>query len=171
MRRLWVLPAVLILAACAGSDLASGTIEITGLDYMYTDVPDKVATGAELTFKNDSQVEVHEIVVVRIADDETRPISELMELSDEETGQVAEFKGVLVALPGTEGANPEGSGTSIAVDEAGRYGIICFIPQGADPDVVAEAMQNPTAEGPPDMGDGTPHALLGMVAEFEVEAP
>jgi hypothetical protein len=171
MRRLLIPALLLVIAACSGSDLASGTIEITGTDFMYTGVPDEVATGAEFTFKNDSQNEVHEIVMVRIADGETRPLSELLELSEEESAEVTEFKGVLVALPGTEGANPEGPGNSITMDEPGRYAIVCFIPEGADPDVVAEAMQNPEAEGPPDMGDGTPHAFLGMVAEYEVKDP
>jgi plastocyanin len=170
MRRMLIPGLLLVIAACSGG-LASGTIDITGTDYMYSGVPEEVATGAEFTFTNDSQNEVHEIVMVRIADDETRSLDELLELSDEESAEVTEFKGVLVALPGTEGANPEGPGTSITMDEPGRYAIVCFIPEGADPDVVAEAMQNPDAEGPPDMGDGTPHAFLGMVAEFEVKDP
>ena len=138
---------------------------------MYSGVPDEVATGAEFTFTNDSQNEVHEIVMFRVADGETRSLEELLELPDEEIGAITEFKGVLVALPGTEGANPEGAGNSIAMDEPGRYAILCFIPEGADPDAVAEAMKNPDAEGPPDMGDGTPHAFLGMVAEYEVKDP
>jgi hypothetical protein len=46
--------------------------------------------------------------------------------------------------------------------------VACFIPQGADPAVVAEAMEG-GSEGPPDMGDGTPRAFLGMHAEFQVE--
>ena len=72
-----------------------------------------------------------------------------------------------MALPGEDGSNPEAEGDSITVTEAGRYALICFIPQGADPAVVEEAMSG-GGEGPPDMGSGTPHAFLGMVAEFEV---
>ncbi len=75
-----------------------------------------------------------------------------------------------MALPGEDGSNPEGAGSSITVTEPGRYAIVCFIPQGADPEMVAEAMAGGgESEGPPDMGDGTPHAFLGMVAEFQVE--
>jgi len=35
--------------------------------------------------------------------------------------------------------------------------------------VLEAAMTGGESEGPPDMGDGTPHAFLGMVGEFQVE--
>lgn len=157
---------MVLLAACGGA--ADGTIEITGVDYSFSGVPETAAVGAELTFTNDSAGEVHEIVAFRIADGEERPLEELLELPDEETEALVEFQGVLVALPGEDGMNPEGEGSSIVLGEAGRYAIVCFIPQGADPAVVEEAMAG-GAEGPPDMGDGIPHAFLGMAAEFQVE--
>lgn len=161
----------LVISACAttGSTPVSGTIEVTGQDYSYSGIPDVVASGAELTFTNASDVEVHEMMVVKVLDVETRTIEELLELPESESESLVEFQGVLVALPGEEGSNPEGEGSSITVTEAGRYAVVCFIPQGADPALVAEAMQSGEGEGPPDMGDGTPHALLGMVAEFQVE--
>ena len=164
--------AALGLAACGGggAEPATGTIEITGQDYSFSGVPELVAPGAELTFTNESTAEVHEVVLMRIADGETRTIEELLELPEDESESLAEFQGVLVALPGEDGINPEAAGaTSIPITEPGRYALVCFIPQGADPAVVAEAMQG-GGEGPPEMGDGTPHAFLGMVAEFSVEA-
>ena len=165
-----VIAAGLVFAACAstGGAPVSGTIEVTGQDYSYSGVPDVVAPGAELTFTNASDGEVHEMMVVKVLDVETRTIEELLALPESESESLVEFQGVLVALPGEEGGNPEGEGSSITVTEAGRYAVVCFIPQGADPAVVAEAMQS-GGEGPPDLGDGTPHALLGMVAEFQVE--
>jgi plastocyanin len=168
-KRLLIVVGAAVIAACGGSGPVSGTIEVTGQDFSFSGVPEVVASGAELTFTNASDVEVHEIVVVKIADDETRSIEELAELPEEETESILEFQGVLVALPGEDGVDPEAPpGASITVTEAGRYGIVCFIPQGADPAVVADAMGG-ASEGPPDMGDGTPHAFLGMTAEFEVE--
>jgi len=157
-----------IVTACGGSGAAEGTIEITGEDYSFAGVPELVAPGAELTFTNASAVEVHEIVVLKIADGEERPLDELLALPEAESDALVESQGVLIALPEADGANPEGSGNSIEVTEPGRYAVVCFIPQGADPAVVEEAMAG-EAEGPPDMGDGTPHAFLGMVGEFEVE--
>ncbi len=169
-RKVLIIAAALALAACAesGAEPVSGTVNVTGQDYSFEGVPEVVASGAELTFTNSSGVEVHEMVVMKVADLETRTIEELLELPEEESDTLVEFQGVLVALPGEEGANPEGPGSSITVTEPGRYVIVCFIPQGADPEVVAEAMAG-GGEGPPDMGDGTPHALIGMVAEFQVE--
>jgi hypothetical protein len=145
-----------------------GTIEITGVDYAFNGVPGAVQTGAELTFTNASAAEVHEIVVLKIVDGEERTIDELLALPEAESESLVEFQGILVALPGETGVNPEGPGTSITVSEAGRYAVVCFIPQGADPAEVQAAMAE-GGEGPPDMGDGTPHAFLGMATEFQVE--
>ena len=108
------------------------------------------------------------MVVFRVVDGEDPTLEELLELPEEESESLIEFQGVLVAMPGENGFNPEAEGTSVAVGEAGRYAIVCFIPQGADPAVVEEAMAGAT-EGPPDLGDGTPHAFLGMAAEFQVD--
>lgn len=41
------------------------------------------ALEAELTFTNDSNVEVHEMVAVRIADGEDRPLEELLALPED----------------------------------------------------------------------------------------
>jgi len=169
-RKVLIIAAALALAACAtaGGEPVSGTIAVTGQDYSFSGVPEVVASGAEFTFTNSSGSEVHEMVLLKVADLETRTIEELLALPSEESETLVEFQGVLMALPGEAGANPEGEGTSITVTEPGRYALVCFIPQGADPAAVAEAMQGAT-EGPPDLGDGTPHALLGMWAEFQVE--
>jgi plastocyanin len=160
---------LLAAGACAGTESpVGGTIEITGVDYAFNGVPGAVQTGAELTFTNASAAEVHEIVVLKIVDGEERTIDELLALPEAESESLVEFQGVLVALPGETGVNPEGPGTSITVSEAGRYAVVCFIPQGADPAEVQAAMAE-GGEGPPDMGDGTPHAFLGMATEFQVE--
>ena len=161
--------ALCLVAACGGSSATQGTIEITANDYSFAGVPETVAAGSELTFTNASAAEAHELVVMKIADGEERTMEELLALPEEESESLVQFQGVLVALPEQDGVNPEGPGTSIEVTEPGRYAIVCFIPQGADPAVLEAAMTGGEAEGPPEMGDGTPHAFLGMVAEFQVE--
>jgi len=166
MRQTVVVLGLLLVSAC-GSGAVNGTIEITGQDYAYQGVPEVAASGAELTFTNSSDIEFHEMVVFRIVDGEERTLQELLELPEAESEALIELQGVIVAPPGESGFNPEAEGSSVVLGEAGRYGIVCFIPQGADPAVVAEAMAN--ADGPPDLGDGTPHAFLGMAAEFQVE--
>jgi hypothetical protein len=169
-RRLLIIAAVVTLAACAtaGSEPVTGTIAVTGQDYSFSGVPEVVASGAEFTFTNSSSAEVHEMIVIKVIEGETRTIEEILELPESESESLVEFQGVLVALPGDAGANPEGPGSSVPVTDPGRYVLVCFIPQGADPAVVEEAMQS-GEEGPPEMGDGIPHALLGMWAEFQVE--
>lgn len=174
MRRSLVtaLAAVPLLAACAGGSggPVSGTIPITAQDYNFEGIPELVAPGGELTFTNASEVEFHEMVVMRIVEGETRTLEELLELPEEESENLAEFQGVLVAFPGEDGINPEGGPASITVTEPGRYGVFCFIPQGADPEAVRTAMT--AAEGEePELDGGPPHFTLGMVAEFQVQAP
>jgi hypothetical protein len=170
LKKSLLVAAVVALAACSGggSEPVSGTIEVTAQDYSFAGVPEVVASGAELTLTNSSAAEFHEMVVMRIADGENRTIEELLELPEEDSESLAVVQGLLVALPTEAGFNPEVEGTSLTVGEPGRYAMLCFIPQGADPAVVAEAMQGAT-EGPPDLGDGTPHAFLGMAQEFQVE--
>lgn len=161
-----------LLTACAGGSAApvSGIIPITGHDYSFEGVPELVASGSELTFSNASEVEFHEMVVMRIVDGETRSLDELLALPEEESESLAEFQGVLVAFPGEDAINPEGGDSSVTVTEPGRYAVFCFIPQGADPEAVRTAMTAPGDEGP-DLEGGPPHFTLGMVSEFQVEAP
>ena len=99
---------LVLVSACGGSGAVGGTIEITGQDYGFAGLPEVAASGAELTFTNGSDVEFHEMVVLRIADGEERTLQELLELPDEESESLVEFQGVLVALPGEDGFNPAG---------------------------------------------------------------
>jgi hypothetical protein len=46
---------------------------------------------------------------------------------------------------------------------------MCFIPIGADPAKVAEAMQS-TGDEAPDLGAGAPHFTGGMYGELTVTA-
>lgn len=171
MKRLWAISALIpvsVLACGGGSEAVGGTIDVEGVDYAFEGVPELIASGAELTFTNGSSAEVHEMALIQIPQGENRTLQELLELPEEETADFP-FAGLLVALPGEDGFNPEAEGSSITVTEPGRYAVLCFIPQGADPAAMEAAMAG-GAEGPPDLGDGTPHAFLGMATEFTVEA-
>jgi len=144
------------------------TIEVTGVDYAFEGLPDAIEAGTVLTFVNGSEVEFHEMVVLAIPDGEDRSVEELLGLPPEESDAIfanVEPALVAVAMPGEAGMAVVGDGT---ISEAGRYAVVCFIPVGADPEVVAAAMQGP-ADGPPDLGDGPPHAMQGMWAELTVE--
>lgn len=146
---------------------AAGTIEVTAVDYAFEGLPARVPAGTTFTLTNSSDTEVHEIVAIRIADGETRPILELLELSDEEIGNsVAEMPAtVIVAMPGEEGTAVLGDGS---ISEAGRYAFLCFIPTGADPQAYQDAIDS-QSDGPPEVDGGPPHAFQGMIAEVIVE--
>lgn len=151
--------------AAAGDGAGDEPVEITGVDYAYEGLPDTVAAGTELAFTNAADDEVHEVVLLRVDDDEARPLDELLALPEAEQQEVASFQGVSVALPGEDGQVAEGS---LTVDEPGRYLLICTIPQGADPDAYREALASGAQEAPQVEG-GPPHLVLGMAAELEVE--
>lgn len=159
------------------SDMATGTtmagdmptVTVDGIDYGFENLPAEIAAGTMLTFQNTSDKEFHEMVVIRIPDEETRSVEELVALPQEESDAVfANSMPALVAVapPGEAGMAVLGDGT---IAEPGRYAVVCFIPIGADPAVVAEAMQTESSE-PPDLGGGPPHATAGMFAEVLVTA-
>ncbi|MFA9430782.1 hypothetical protein [Egicoccus sp. AB-alg2] len=149
------------------TDAAGGAVEVVGVDYGFEGLDGPIDAGSTLTFRNASEVEYHEVVVMRVPDEETRSLDELLALPPEEAGQALEFVGVAVAPPGEEGEVVAGD---LTLDQPGRYVATCFIPIGADPDVVHEAMHGAEGEdAPPDLGDGEPHAMAGMAAEFTVE--
>lgn len=150
---------------------ASGdVVEIIGTNegdsYHYEDVPtEAIAAGSKLSLTN-TGTEPHEIVALRIPDDETRTIDEIAALSEEEQGAIfadeSQLATVIVSLTGTTDTPGavEGDGT---LSEPGRYAIICTFPAGVTDDQVANAT------GPLETGDAPPHVALGMYAEIVVE--
>lgn len=164
-----------MLAVLAGGVVACGEdesssppdepLQVTAIDYGYVGLPDEVPAGTEIAFVNDSEVEVHEFVAVRLDDDETRPVEELVQLPPVELAAL--FPGVetvVIAPPGATGSAVEGDGR---LTTPGRYAIVCVIPTGADPDEYLAAAA--AAEGgPPDVPGGPPHIAAGMFAEVVV---
>lgn len=103
-----------------------------------------------LTLTDDGD-ELHEAVIVRIDDDEARPIEEL--LQEDDPSEFATDVAFVFACPG-ESSEP----VAMDIDEPGRYVAVSFIPVGTTPETPPEDFENL----------GPPHALQGMVAEFEV---
>lgn len=140
-------------------------ILVTGVDYAYENLPATAEVGTELTFTNGSDAEVHEMVVLKIADGEERSLSELLQLPEAESEAIAQFRGVTVAFPGEPAGFTDGS---LTLAEPGRYAVVCFIPTGADPQDYRDAIADPDQQGPPEVDGGPPHFVQGMVAEIEV---
>ena len=151
--------------AAAADDAAPGTLEVTAVDYAFEGLPDTVPAGTTLTFTNTSEAELHELVAMRIPDEETRPLEELLTLPESELMSI--FTGppatVLLAAPGGEQISAVGDGT---LAEPGRYALVCFVPTGADPTAYLESAG---PDGPPDAAGGPPHIVHGMHAELVVE--
>lgn len=158
--------AALVATGCGSDDdVAEGPVEIVAVDYAYEGVPESVRSGAEITVVNESDREVHEVVAIRLPDDEERSVEELVGLPP---GELAAFfpgvRTVLVAPPGEAGFAVEGSGV---LDEPGRYALICVIPTGADPQEYLTAAAEAEG-GPPQVDGGAPHIAAGMYAELTV---
>jgi hypothetical protein len=160
---------VTLAAACGDDDTADGptTIEVTTVDYAFEGLPATAKAGSTFTLNNTSPTELHEFVAFRIPDDETRPMTELVTLPEEELGVIfaGEPATVLLAAPGGETIPAVGDGT---LNETGRYAVVCAIPQGADPQEFLDAAAASEGE-PPEVAGGPPHFVLGMYAEITIE--
>ncbi|MHB1138471.1 MAG: hypothetical protein ACYC2O_05895 [Microthrixaceae bacterium] len=149
-----------------GHDDDAPNVSIGLVDYSFEDVPRTVAAGTPLSITNSSTTELHELVAVRLPDDDTRTAEELVALPPAELGALigAGPAAVIIAPPGEAGRPVVGDGT---LSEPGRYLLLCSIPVGADPAEYLAAAQ--TSAGPPQVAGGPPHFTVGMFAELEVE--
>jgi uncharacterized cupredoxin-like copper-binding protein len=146
---------------------APETITVTAVDYGYEGLPSTVDAGTTFVLANESSMELHELVAVRLPDDETRSAEELLQLPPEELAAFFPFVETVIITPPSspEGFAVEGNGQ---LTEPGRYLIICAIPTGADPNEYLEAAAE-SEGGPPEVDGGPPHFVAGMFAELTVE--
>lgn len=148
----------------AEGEEAAAPVEVTAVDYEFQGLPDSAAAGTVLSIVNESEAELHELVVFRLDDEEERSVEELLALPEGEFDPGMPTA-VLLAAPGAEQITAVGDGT---LSEPGRYAVICAIPTGADPAAYMEAAQESQA-GPPQVEGGPPHFTQGMYAELTVE--
>ena len=144
-----------------GDEAAGDVVEITAVDWGFEGLPESVEAGTKLSLTNEGD-EPHELVAFRIPDDETRPVSELVTLPEEELEPIfgaGPPAAVILAATGTTDTPGAvvGDGT---LTEPGRYAIVCFLPVGADDSILE-------SEGPPE-SDAPPHVSQGMFAELTV---
>jgi uncharacterized cupredoxin-like copper-binding protein len=154
-----------LAAACGGGD---DTKTVTAADYSFQNLPKEVDAGTTLKLENSSTKELHEMVLIRIPDSETRPMTELVKLPESDLDRI--FAGepamVLIRPPGSgEQINAVGDGK---ITEKGRYAVICAIPTGADPAAYMAAAQS-SQGGPPNVPGGPPHFVQGMFGEIKVK--
>jgi hypothetical protein len=141
-----------------------GPIGVTAEDFRFVGLPDEVAAGTQFQFANASAAELHELVVVRLPDEDQRPVTEIV-TNDLGALFAAPPSFVLLAAPGGEQITAVGDGT---LTEPGRYAVVCMIPTGIDPMVYLNAAAE-SGDGPPQVeGGGAPHVFNGMFGEFTV---
>lgn len=144
-------------------------VEVVAVDYAFENLPDRVPAGTALSMRNESSVELHELIAYRLADDEERTAEDLMALPEQDLGALFADDPDLgvVAPPGEKSFPPIGDGT---LTEPGRYLIFCAIPTGADADEAMAAMQEAmqSQSGPPQINGGPPHFAQGMYGELVV---
>lgn len=140
-------------------------VTIGAVDYAFEDVPAEIEAGTQLSLTNTSTEELHELVAMRLPDEERRSAAELLTLPEEQLGAMFgnEPATVLIAPPGAEGMAVVGDGV---LTEPGRYILLCGIPIGADPQEYMAAAQS--GDGPPQVQGGPPHFATGMFAEIVV---
>lgn len=155
-----------LLAGCSsGPEPRDVTVGLE--DYAFTDLPSELAAGSSLTVDNRSDDELHELVAVRLPDDEDRVVEDLLQLPPEELA--AFFPGVRAVLLQPPGSSDviaaEGDGT---LTEPGRYLVLCAIPTGADPEEYLAAAAEADGGPPQGVDGGPPHFVNGMWAELDV---
>jgi hypothetical protein len=128
-----------VLASCD----TVADLDVRGVDFAFDGIPDEVEAGRiSIEFTNDTETdEPHEMLLMKRVDGADEPVSELLEMSEEELfGKV---------MPTAVAYADDAGGSNVAlVDlEPGAYIAICMIPTH---------------------GDGAPHAINGMVDEFTV---
>lgn len=143
-------------------------VEVTLVDYAFQGLPDRVPAGTKLAIANDAPAELHELVAIRLPDDEKRSVHDLLQLPEAELGPLLSAgppAAVLLAPPGGEQIAAVGDGT---LAEPGRYLVMCAIPTGVAPDVYLAAAAASGGEKP-EVEGGPPHFVHGMAAELVVE--
>jgi hypothetical protein len=159
-------------------DMSGIGVEVIGVEYAFHGLPDELPVGTEISFTNDG-AELHEIVIVRIADGVTEHIFELLALMAEGRDLMAAGlvemvgQGPPVAPPGMAAED------TVLLDRPGEYSALCFIPQGFDPAIFEANGVDLMAMGP-DIDISTlpeeiqaifgnlPHIAAGMYQQFVV---
>jgi hypothetical protein len=135
-------------ANCGFTDVSA-----TGSEYAFGGLPATIPAGPALVTFENIGAELHMMSFARINDGVTETLEELLALPEEEVvGKVTDV--------GTAFAGPGETGRTIVDLQAGRYAVVCFIPEGATPENM------PAIES--GEHQGAPHAMLGMVQEIEV---
>jgi hypothetical protein len=142
-------------------------LDISASEFAFEGVPAEMPAGGTIISLENVGEQVHEFIVMRVNDDVTLSLEELLALPEEESEAMVTPAAFAFAFPGT-------TASTTADLTAGRYVALCFLPDGATPDVLAQleelGVDGPEDTIPADAGFelGPPHFTKGMVVEFTV---
>ena len=130
-----------------------GTLAVTASEYAFGGIADTLEAGpVVIDFSNTGQ-ELHHVAMMRINDDVTDTLDELLALPEAQAQHKLTAVGNAFAAPGEVGFG--------MVDlEPGRYIAICYLPTGATPENMPQIESGEH--------QGAPHFTHGMVQEFTV---
>lgn len=131
----------------AAEECADESLTVVAKDYEFEGMPTEVDAGEYGLMLDNQGTEWHEIIVMRKNDGVTASAQELLAMPEEEAMTMASQVGAAFAAPGKT------SGTVVDLTP-GDYVAVCFIPVGTT--------------GLDVEGEGPPHFMEGMVAEFTV---
>jgi hypothetical protein len=134
------------------------TLEVTTTEYAFAGIPDEVPAGPTIITMTNLGEEFHEVLLMRKNDGVTESFEEILALGEEESQSKVTMAGAAFGPPGAES---HGATTL----EPGDYLAICFLPEGATPELMAQ-MEGPESSLPE--GAGPPHFTHGMLFEFTV---
>lgn len=155
----------LALSACGddATDAGDGVLDVTLTDFSFGELPDRIPAGTRLQIDNRSTSELHELVAIRLDDDDDRDVHTIVQDGLDQVVSSGPPAAVLLEAPGGEQVVAVGDGV---LSEPGRYLLVCTIPTGADPQEYLEAAA--TSDGPPRIDGGAPHFTHGMIDDFVV---
>ncbi len=142
-------------------------VDAVASEYEFEGVPAEIPAGGTIFSLENAGEQVHELAVMRINDDVTLTVEELLALPEEEGMSMVTPAAFAFAFPGTVSY---GTGDLTS----GRYFAVCFMPDGMTPEVMMQleeaGVDGPEDTIPEDLGIelGPPHFTKGMVHEFTV---
>ena len=134
------------------------SLEVTTTEYAFAGIPDEVPAGPAIITMTNLGEEFHEVLLMRKNDGVTESFEELLALPEDEAMTKVTMAGAAFGPPGEESHG-------VANLEPGEYLAICFLPEGATPELM-EQMEGPESSLPPEAGP--PHFTHGMLFEFTV---
>ena len=133
-------------------------LNVTTSEYAFEGLPREVPAGPAVITMDNQGEEFHEVILFKVNDGVTDTAIDILSLPDEELESKITFVGATMGPPGEQSFG-------LTTFSPGRYVAVCFLPQGATAEVMAQ-MEGPESSMPP--GAGPPHFMAGMVQDFNV---